>query len=118
MKAKEIRKLIKRANEALKYAIVSKDYAEVQSLIERGADVNAKSEKGRTPLMMAAMFGHKDIVKALIEAGAKVSEREEGGYTAYLWASEGGYTEIMRLLEREERRQAKIAEDKQDQKQN
>lgn len=42
-------------------------------LIERGADVNARSLSGDTPLHFAAMGGWIDGVKALVAAGAAVN---------------------------------------------
>ena len=44
----------------------------VELLISRNANVNAIDYLGRTPLMMAAMGGHGEIVKKLLEANAAV----------------------------------------------
>ena len=40
-----------------------------QLLIDKGADVNARGNKGSTALMIAASNGHTDIVKALLDKG-------------------------------------------------
>jgi hypothetical protein len=46
----------------------------VNLLIAAGANVNAVSEFGRTPLSLAAYEGHADIARALIAAGADVNQ--------------------------------------------
>ena len=42
----------------------------VEMLLEKGADVNARSEAGWSPLCLAARNGNLDIVKMLVDAGA------------------------------------------------
>merc|ERR1712078_113458 len=63
-----------------------------------GAEVNAKSEYGATPLHWASQEGYTDIVKLLIEKGADVNAKDEEGKTPLNWASEGGHTDIVKLL--------------------
>jgi ankyrin repeat protein len=43
----------------------------VELLIEKGADVNAKDNLGKTALMLASENGHKEIVGLLKSYGAK-----------------------------------------------
>ncbi len=40
-------------------------------LIAKGADVNAATDNGVTPLQLATFWGHDDMVKLLEERGAK-----------------------------------------------
>lgn len=42
-------------------------------LIQRGADLNVKDECGDSPLQMAAIGNHLDIVDLLVASGADVS---------------------------------------------
>jgi ankyrin repeat protein len=50
------------------------DFAKVGLLVEKGADVNARSKQGRTPLLIAAAHsGNFKVVKYLIEHGATLS---------------------------------------------
>ena len=42
----------------------------VQQLVREGADVNARSNDGMTPLAIAAFWGYADIVKVLLENGS------------------------------------------------
>jgi len=46
-----------------------------------GADVNAKSSNGRTPLHLAAGVGRREIAKILIEQGANVKAKDDKGKT-------------------------------------
>jgi ankyrin repeat protein len=48
--------------------------ATVKTLIERGADVNAKGPKGATALDFARLRGQTPVVDVLLKAGAKPSE--------------------------------------------
>jgi len=43
----------------------------VLALLVKGADANAKNNKGRTALMLAQKEAYKEIVHVLKEAGAK-----------------------------------------------
>jgi ankyrin repeat protein len=43
----------------------------VRILIAAGADVNAKSKTGETPLDWAKKFGHPEVIAALKKAGAR-----------------------------------------------
>ena len=57
-------------------------------LLDKGADVNAKTGKGKTALMMAAENGHADIVHALLGKGADVNAKTSNGWTALLLAND------------------------------
>ena len=59
------------AGSVIHYAAMMGDLNRVKLLVERGADVNAKDEEGKTPLDFAQENGHQEIVKWLKECGAK-----------------------------------------------
>jgi uncharacterized protein YecT (DUF1311 family) len=71
---------------------------EAKTLLEKGADVNAKSENGFTVLMFAALSSNLELVKHLVNRGADVNARDEDGKTAFMFASRLGNVDVMRLL--------------------
>ena len=48
----------------------------------RGAEVNAKSQSGNTPLHVATRFGHLSVVKQLLETNASITDTDDTGKTA------------------------------------
>ncbi len=52
-------------------------------LIEKGANVNAKSNDGATALHGAAFFCHSDIVKLLLGKGAEINAKNVRGQTPF-----------------------------------
>jgi hypothetical protein len=59
----------------------------VRELLSRGADVNASSQRGYTPLIYACMGSDSvEVIKMLVVAGANVNARDKSGQTALLWA--------------------------------
>lgn len=75
----------------------------VALLIERGADVNARDQGGRTPLHNAAEFQDVEMVRMLLEAGAKRKVLNGAGKTPVWLASANvwprGSGDIVKLLE-------------------
>lgn len=70
----------------------------VKMLMERGADVNLKSEVGSTALINSARSGNKTILEMLINNGADVNAQESDGRTALMYAAWGNRTEIFKML--------------------
>ena len=62
----------------------------VRLLLEHHAYIDAESPNRTTPLMMAARYGHSDVVNLLLEEGADASVKNEKGLTAMDFAREGG----------------------------
>jgi len=63
--------------------------ARVDALINAGAKVDARDERGMTPLHHAATNGNDDAVQALLNAGAEVVFCDGDGRTALQLASQG-----------------------------
>lgn len=70
----------------------------VSRLIEAGADVNASTPLGRTPLHVAASQGHGHIVDLLLEKGADIDAEDETGATALTIAAQFGHKTCERHL--------------------
>jgi len=66
------------AQSAIHLAVREEDLAKVKSLIEAGADVNAKDEGGQTPLFVT---GDKEVVEFLIAQGANVNATDKMAWT-------------------------------------
>jgi ankyrin repeat protein len=73
-----------------------KEVAEL--LIANGADVNAKSEIGTTPLYNAAYYGSTEVAELLIANGADVNLKDDYGRTPLKWAVRHKHTETADLL--------------------
>ncbi|RDW87776.1 hypothetical protein BP5796_03470 [Coleophoma crateriformis] len=72
--------------------------ANIELLIDEGADVNFKSKSGITPLMLSIENQRPDILSKLISKGAKVTVSDEQGVTPLAFASQMGNTKMMEHL--------------------
>ena len=70
----------------------------IQSLLDKGADANAKDGKGISALLFAAMHEHKECMALLIDKGADVNARDDKGKSALQWAVISGHKECIQLL--------------------
>lgn len=75
------------------------DTAAVKALLAKGADPNARSEYGATPLALAADKGHVEVVKALIAKGADVNAKDSFyKVSPLLWAYSHDHAGVVGLL--------------------
>lgn len=75
------------------------DAKKMKTLLEQSPWlVNSKDAYGWTPLQIAALMGHKQVVKLLIETGAHVNEADRYGFTALHLAAIRKNNEIYKLL--------------------
>jgi ankyrin repeat protein/spore coat protein CotH len=68
---------------ALSWAALLDNTEIAKFLIEKGADVNAKSRDGSTPLHSAAFLGRAEISELLIQKGADVNPKNYKGETLF-----------------------------------
>lgn len=71
----------------------------VRLLLEAGADVNNRQERGNTPLHTSAHLGDIESVEALLAHGADTGSRSDDGKSAADYAREGGHEELAKRLE-------------------
>ncbi|KAK6814087.1 hypothetical protein RU639_010128 [Aspergillus parasiticus] len=70
-------------------------------LVATGADIEAKNNFRRTPLHLASLHGHIEIVILLLERGADVEAKDTDEWTPLINASFEGHAEVVNaLLER------------------
>jgi ankyrin repeat protein len=67
-------------------------------LLSKGADHSAKDKRSCTPLPIAAMHGHADIVALLLSKGSNVHASGEGGWTPLKFAAYFNREDVMQLL--------------------
>ena len=73
---------------ALMWAVSQRQSAVVEELLKHGADVQAASKTGFTPLMFAAQQGDDESARILLRAGAKPNDAQpKTGLTALMIAS-------------------------------
>ena len=65
---------------------------------EKGTDLNAIDEEGRTALMMAAFNGHTRVVQYLVEHKVDINVRDSNGRTALMYASTIDNAELVKIL--------------------
>ena len=71
---------------------------QIDAAIKGGADLNAPSENGETPLMAALFNPNAGVVETLLKAGAKVNAQQNDGETALIYASMSGRPETIAML--------------------
>ena len=87
-----------------------KGHAEIcQILLDRGADVNQRSEGmvlglggsfvGTLPLINACRYGHSKVVNVLLAVGGiDVNQRKDDGSTALYMACQEGHSKVVKML--------------------
>jgi len=86
-------------NDQLFEAARAGDAALVASLLDKGADVNAKFRYGTTALFKAAERGHANVVKVLLDRGADATIKDTFyKATAMTWALDNDHADVVALL--------------------
>ena len=93
-KSREEQKL----NRALFKSIKRNDVDAVKKLLDDGADLDARDDTGKTPLMAASHSKYTDACKFLLEMAADVNQQSDSGSTALMLAAIDGHADIVKLL--------------------
>ena len=64
----------------------------------KSIDINARDEWGATALMIAASFGHHEVLKYLSSQGGKLDTKDYDLNTALILAAEGGHLDTVKCL--------------------
>lgn len=85
----------------LHYAAREGNEKMISLLVEHGADINARGENGRTPLLSAVIDNDRTKpVKALLDLGADPNIPEDSGKTPIYWAAAGSMPSMAKLLKK------------------
>jgi hypothetical protein len=91
--------LAQNLNEDFLAAARKGDVPKLKELLDKGADVNAKTQYGATALAYACDKGHIEVVKLLLERGANVNVKDTFyGEVPLGWALQKNNVEIVKLL--------------------
>lgn len=85
--------------DTLAAAAVRGDLAAVRTLLDAGADVNARTAGGSTALITATLWNRFDIVCLLLARGANPSVADADGWTAVDIARHRRYADLVLLIE-------------------
>lgn len=74
--------------------------AAINRLLNTGVNINSRTREGMTPLMMAAVRGHTNVIRHLLKKGANARARAGMGNnrTALIFATESGNVNSARAL--------------------
>ncbi|GAA1522151.1 ankyrin repeat domain-containing protein [Streptomyces albidochromogenes] len=85
-------------DEALRAAVRDDDAAGVRAALAAGADIEARDEHRRTPLLIAALSDHVAAAQALVAAGADPNAQDDREDSAWLVTGVTGSVRMMRTL--------------------
>ncbi|HSK63604.1 MAG TPA: ankyrin repeat domain-containing protein, partial [Pyrinomonadaceae bacterium] len=83
---------------ALWRAAEAGELGEVEAMLPRVADLNARNEHGVTALMRAAQHGHAKVVRLLLANGADANIIRNDKFSALSLAAFFGHTGVVRVL--------------------
>jgi ankyrin repeat protein len=84
-------------NTLLHTAASSGDLTAIRKLAAEGADIDARDERGRTPLMAATHANQVEAFRLLLELGADVDLQDDMRDNPFLYAGAEGLLDILKL---------------------
>lgn len=82
----------------LHYACSGPDEGVSAWLLAQGAELDARSPNGSTPLMLASRYGAMDLAEALLAAGADPTLRNDQGLSPLEFAQAAGRNKLVQTL--------------------
>ena len=74
----------------------------VQDILQQADNIDALTpynfKKGYTPLIFAAMEGHKQVVSLLLQSGADIRLKTQDRYNAILWAAKNKHEDVVKEI--------------------
>ena len=70
----------------------------IELLLDSGADIEARNDKGGTPLLIAVAEGKLEIAALLLNRGADIEAKTNEGFTALMSAVTVGNSSLLQLL--------------------
>lgn len=92
------KRVIPQVDEELLSAAGEGQFSKVKQLLTRGANINARNDKGETALIRASEFGHPKVVDLLIKNRANVNATNNKGETGLIRASTWNRYAVVKLL--------------------
>lgn len=83
---------------ALHIVTARRDLTWMSFMIAKGANVNARDDKGQTPLVIASNYGFAEGVDLLVSHGARVDESNNAGETPLITAVHNRNIALVRIL--------------------
>lgn len=84
------------ATQNLFTAAAGGDLTAARAALSAGADLEARNDDGRTPVVVATKAGHSAVAVALLDAGADPNAKDHMQDSAFLYAGAEGMDEILR----------------------
>lgn len=85
-------------DEQLLMAARNGNLAQLQTLLDHGANPNAINSRGFTPLILAAYHGHVELMEQLIQSGAQPCAIDHKGSNAMMGAAFRGQLHVIQWL--------------------
>jgi|GEM_PF-6476150 len=87
-----------KSNQALIDAAYYGETMKIEPLLNAGADIEAKSGGGMTPLMWATKKGYAETCGRLLERGANINATDDCGRTPLIYAAIWGHVNACKIL--------------------
>ena len=98
LKDQIIKTEIERKEEELRFSAMTGNYDDVRKLLHAGVDFNCKNQAGLTPVILAAIMGHKKVIELLQDKGADPDISDQEGLTPIMWATKTHKPDVIRYF--------------------